>query len=195
MIDKVKIGGIIFLGDIKSLLYRDLFYRFTENYNDPLSVSDSKTERRKKLDFEHYIGAEFANKLENRFSRIKKVEIRVKKGKAVTEMNLFRFDMVIYLDSYKEKEYSVIKTPINSLEEFENILKNTSSELICIEHIRNKLFYENVLIKLGENSPCTASFYISDICDLLKKYAYQCTAVPCKNEIDEYFSIYGEKIK
>ena len=193
MIEHVKVGGRIFLGDIKSLLYREQFYRCAENFVSPQSVSDAKIARRKKLDFEHYISANFAQKLEEKFPRIKKAEIRAKRGKAVTEMNLFRFNMVLYLDHCEEKTYHVINTPINNIGELEEIVKNTKEDRICLKHLRNKLFYENVSVKFGESEPCTASFYISDIYGLFETYGYRCHAVPYRNEIDAYFEIYAEK--
>ena len=193
MIDHVRKDGIIFLGDNKSLSYREHFYRCAEDFDSPQTVAESRTERKNKFDFEHYIGADFVKGLEEKFPRVKKAEIRAKKGKYVTEMNLFRFDIVLYLDSYDEKEYTVINEPINGINELESAVKKCSADRICLEHLKNKLFYENVSVKFGENEQCTASFYISDICGLFEALGYHCRAVPCRNEIDGYFNIYADK--
>ncbi|MCM1220909.1 MAG: hypothetical protein NC548_41130, partial [Lachnospiraceae bacterium] len=187
MIDKVRKGGKIFLGDNKSAVLQEKFYRLIALWNGVCDDAEEKIDIKRKTDFEFYIGKEFFDSLSD-IPRVKHITLLVKKGKAVTEMNMFRYEAVIYLDEYDEKEYFDIDcsdTDISAIEE--KLRENSNKECIRLANIRNKLLNDVFSEKLGEEK--LVSLYVSDVCELAEKYGYNVTAVPSENESPEYFNI------
>lgn len=193
MIDHVKPDGRIFFGDMKSLTFRDTFYRCTENYTDPETVDSKAVSKRRKFDFEFYMNAEYLQSFKDKFSRVKKVEIRAKRGSFPTEMNLFRFNAVLYLDSVPESETVTIDCNGKNTGEIDEIIKKSGADRLCIENLTNKLFYEEVTSKFGGCEKEENAVYIGDVCRTAGKYGYTAYAVPMKNELDTKFRIIAER--
>lgn len=193
MIDHVKPNGRIFLGDIKSLTFRNIFYRCSENYENPESAEEKAVNKRRKFDFEFYMNGDYLQSFKNKFPRVKAVEIRAKRGKFPTEMNLFRFNAVLYLDSFQENETLTLNGYEKNFYEITEEVKNSGAECICIENLTNKLLYEEIMCKFSEQKNENNTVYISDICKALEKCGYSTYAMPMENELDLKFKVIAEK--
>lgn len=187
MINKVAKGGKIFLGDMKSKTMQDKFYTLTSKWNGDNENADETIAMKKKMDFEYYIDKSFFDSLMSE-PRVKKIELLLKKGKMLTEMNLFRFEAVIYLDEYEEKEFFHVDCEGMDLVKLGAVFEeNKDKEYIMLEHISNKLMNDVFAEKLGDK--LRASLYINDVCELAERYGFRTSVLPSNNESAEFFDI------
>lgn len=194
MIDKVGYGGKIFLGDIKSSSLRDMFYKTVELWNNDASDIEKRIERRKKYDFEFYISSEYLYSLQNTIPRIKHIDIMLKKGEFPTEMNLFRFDAIFYLDEYKETDHTEIDCKDLGLDEIEERIASAGADDLKLTSISNRLLMDIAEKKLGYSSSGKISHTIKAVCSIAEKHSYKAVAVPHGDDCSEKFDVLASKI-
>lgn len=184
MTDKVKKDGIVFLGDMKSAIFRDEFYRTcilhsgkTENINEQIAI-------KRKRDFEFYISGEYLRLLKDSIPRIKDVKLVLKRGSFPTEMNLFRFGAILYLDKAQNNDFNDIECSNMKLNDIIDSVKENGASRIKLCNIKNLLLEE--ILDLKNES---ISLYINDILSEAEKIGYKGFAVPHDNDVSLYFDV------
>ncbi len=192
MTDKVKYGGKIFLGDMKSAALRDMFYKTVELWKeDKNTINDleQRISKRKKRDFEFYISTDYLNSLKDIIPRIKKIEIHLKKGVYKTEMNLFRFDAVLFLDECSLYNFSSIDCKNKSINEIKEVLSVCKNKELKLTGFKNRLLTEIASDKLGEKRTQDNVYTINEICSIAERYGYSTIAGLHDKDCSEYFDI------
>ena len=102
MIAQVRPGGHVVLGDLVSGPQRRLMVEIAESIRGPGGGQPSlgdRVERRLALDEELVLDPQWARDLVGRHPRVASVSVETRTGQAATEMNLFRFDVIIDVDT------------------------------------------------------------------------------------------------
>lgn len=186
LISRVRYGGKVYLGDIKSAALQEEFYRAIELWNGPVEDLEAKIRTRQKKDFEFYIPEKFFEDLAAANPRIKHIEFMMKKGKAETEMNLYRYGVMIFLDEYKEPEYRKVDVRGKDLERL--LEENRDADCLEIAGLTSRLHGELRERLFGESCPEDAVF-IKDVCGMVEKFGYRTTVSPAEDECCGRFSI------
>jgi SAM-dependent methyltransferase len=101
-----KPGGAIFVGDVRSLPLLETFATSVELFQAPstLPLSDLRERIRRRLNLERelVISPAYFLALQRLYPRISRVEIRPKRGNSDNEMNRFRYDAVLFVDSHDQ---------------------------------------------------------------------------------------------
>ena len=130
-------NGKIFIGDIRNLQMLKLFYQylFIQRYDGNVIEMDLWMQHQINTEKELLVSPDFFRQLSKRYSRITQVDVLVKKGKDATEMNLFRYDVILHLDQtpihkkIDRYEYQDYQTLEKTLSEAINQIK--AGEVIC----------------------------------------------------------------
>lgn len=187
MMDKVKKGGKIFLGDIKSDAMRRKFYKLIAMWDGKCDNVEQEINIKEKNDMEFYIGRDFFDSLSD-IPRIRHIDVMLRKGMAQTEMNMFRYDVIIHLDEYDEKEFFFIDCSGMDIARInDEISANSGRDFIRLGNISNKLVNDVLHEKLGEEKK--DSLYAADVCAAAEKYGYETRVVPTRADSTEYFDI------
>lgn len=100
-VKKVKPGGAIFIGDIRSLPLLEAFNTSIELYRSPSSLSVAqlrqRINRRMKQEKELNVDPDFFPALQHRLPDIARVAVRPKRGVHQNEFNKFHYDAILYL--------------------------------------------------------------------------------------------------
>ena len=106
-IKATKPGGAIFVGDVRSLPLLETWSASVELFHAPstLRLSDLREEiqRRVNQERELLISPAFFLALRRRYPQISRVEIRPKWGNADNEMNSYRYNVTLFVDSHEPK--------------------------------------------------------------------------------------------
>ena len=106
-IKATKPGGAIFVGDVRSLPLLEAWSASVELFHAPstLHLSDLREEIRRRVNQERelLISPAFFLALRRRYPQISRVEIRPKWGKADNEMNSYRYNVTLFVDSHEPK--------------------------------------------------------------------------------------------
>jgi ubiquinone/menaquinone biosynthesis C-methylase UbiE len=98
----VKPGGLIFIGDVRSLVLLEPYAVSIELYQAAFSMSLRELRERvsHRIQFEEQlvISPEFFLALRDRFPKIKRVEVHPKLGRFDNEMTRFRYNAILHLD-------------------------------------------------------------------------------------------------
>lgn len=180
--DKVREGGVLFLGDMKSAELRDLFYRTCVIKNGKYEDIEAQASQRKKRDFEFYISGDYLCSLMEKIPRIKGVKMLLKKGVLSTEMNLFRFDAVLYLDSAPSDDYTEINCKNMNIDDIRKAVTENGGHGIRLIGIRNKLLEEETA-----SSDTGISLYAADVINAAESLGYSCLAVPHDTGLSRFF--------
>ncbi|QYX31923.1 non-ribosomal peptide synthetase [Sphaerospermopsis torques-reginae] len=101
-INTVSYQGKIFIGDVRNLHLLEAFHTATQFHRAPdnLSIQELRQQIQTSIrnEAELLIDPDFFIALKQRFPRITHVKIELKRGENLTEMNRFRYDVVLYLD-------------------------------------------------------------------------------------------------
>ena len=182
MADKVRKGGVIFLGDMKSAELRELFYRTCIARSGKTDDMEKQVSAREKRDFEFYISGDYLRSLMERIPRIKKVQMILKKGILPTEMNLFRYEAVLYLDSAEEENFTLIDCTDMDIDAIAEKVKENGGSEIRLTGIRNRLLDEETQTPFSG-----VSLYIADIAKAAESLGYTAAAVPHDGGMSRYF--------
>ncbi|WP_392479123.1 amino acid adenylation domain-containing protein [Nostoc sp. C110] len=155
-VSAVRNQGKIFIGDVRNLHLLEVFHTAVK-FNrapDELSVKDLRQQIQKSIhtEGELLIDPNLFIALKQRFPRISHVQIQMKRGYGQTEMNRFRYDVVLHLDQtdtpIAEPEWLDWQTEQLNLEKIERILTTQQPDFIGIKNIPNaRLTSEMVLLE------------------------------------------------
>ena len=191
--DKIGYGGKLFLGDMKSASLRDTFYRTVEMWNGKKEDLEVKINKRKKMDFEFYISTDYLRSLTEKIPRIKHIDFLLKKGKCRTEMNIFRFNAIFWLDEYEPVKYVGKDCSAMDMSSIEEYLSSCNDDAVKLSGISNKLLVDIKAEKLGMDISAVNSCYISDVCKAAEKYGYTVKAAPHESDLSDEFDILARR--
>jgi cyclopropane fatty-acyl-phospholipid synthase-like methyltransferase/acyl carrier protein len=155
-INSIETGGKILIGDVRNLKLLEAFHTAVEFYraDDDLSIKELRQRIRNGLRTEEelLIDPDFFIFLKQKYPRISQVQIELKRGYNQTEMNRFRYDVVLYLDQPQPlvAEWQWLNWEVEqlSLEKIQRILDTQKPDLLGIENIPNiRLISEMVLLE------------------------------------------------
>ena len=158
-INAVATGGKILIGDVRNFKLLDAFHTAVEFYRADDEVSSQELRQRIKnsirTEEELLIDPDFFIALKQKHPRISQVQIELKRGSNKTEMNRFRYDVVLYLDQPPTlaQEWHWLDWDVEklNLKTIETLLKTQEPDLLGIQNIPNaRLSSEMVLL---ENIP------------------------------------------
>lgn len=184
MADKVREGGVIFLGDMKSAELRELFYRTCIIRSGKTEDIENQIEQRKKRDFEFYISGDYLRSLMDSIPRIKRVKMILKRGILPTEMNLFRFEAVLYLDSAPDGKFAEIDCAGMDIGGITKAVKENSGTALKLTGIKNRLLEEET-----GDSDGSVSLYAADVIKAAEKLGYSSLAVLHDGGMSRYFDV------
>ncbi len=101
MIEKTRTGGHVIIGDLVSRPQRRLMMMISEALRDPAANNAlvvERAERRLSLDEDVTLEPSWVTTLPSRLPRVSSANVELRSGRHPTEMNLFRFDVVLELD-------------------------------------------------------------------------------------------------
>lgn len=135
--------GVIFVGDVPNYdlshsLHAQVIKR--RNPNATAEVVRSMLYNNVMAEKELFFSPSYFYQLQRRSKTLSAVECMVKTGSEVTEMNMFRFDAVIYkkADTVIQPEAFVDYSQLGSLSAIETLLRSTSYA-VAVQNIPNKL--------------------------------------------------------
>ncbi|ACC81023.1 non-ribosomal peptide synthetase [Nostoc punctiforme] len=150
----VRTQGTIFIGDVRNLHLLEAFHTAVEFYRAPdeLSIKDLRQQIKKSIrtEGELLIDPNFFIALKQKFPRISNVQIQLKRGSAQTEMNRFRYDVVLHLDQtdipLAEPEWLDWQSQQLNLETIEGILTTQQPDLLGIKAVPNAYLTSEMLL-------------------------------------------------
>lgn len=191
--DKIGHGGKLFLGDMKSESLRNVFYRTVEMWSCDKDNIENRINKRKKHDFEFYISTDYLRSLSKMIPRIKHIDFLLKKGKCRTEMNLFRFNAIFWLDEYEPIKYAEKDCSSMNIDSIEEYLSSCTDDAVKLLAISNRLLIEIKSEKLGIDGTDENGCYIKDVCEVAEKCGYTVKAVPHESDLSDKFDILARR--
>jgi acyl carrier protein len=156
VINSIETGGKVLIGDVRNFKLLEAFHTAVEFYRaaDDLSIKELRQRIRNSLRTEEelLIDPNFFIALKQKYSRISQVQIELKRGYNQTEMNRFRYDVVLYLDQPQTlvTEWQWLDWQVEqlNLEKIQHILDTQKPNLLGIQDIPNiRLMSEMVLLE------------------------------------------------
>ncbi len=139
----VKPGGMIFLGDIRSLPLMKAFHSSVQLYQATPSLSveqlKEKIDREMEQETELLVSPELFVALKEKHPEISHVQIRLQRGREYNELNKYRYSVLLHIEA---QPASVIAPTVESgagmsYEEIEAYLQQKQPESICLSGIVN----------------------------------------------------------
>lgn len=191
--DKLADEGRILIGDVKEEWNRKRFYIACETYEGDKRELEKRINARQNTDFEFYMSIEYIKDMYKKVSRIKNVDILSKRGSCATEMNLFRFNVLFYLDKYDAPDYEIIDCSRKNPEEIKKLVADTESKQpLKFINIKNKLLVDYYNEYLEEENETEGSMFIQEIEKILRDRGYRTLAYISDNDY-ESFDVSGWK--
>jgi len=156
VINSIETGGKILIGDVRNFKLLEAFHTAVEFYraDDDLSIKELRQRIRNSLRTEEelLIDPNLFICLKQKYPRISQVQIQLKRGYNQTEMNRFRYDVILYLDQPQTlvTEWQSLDWQVEqlNLKTIQNILNTQEPDLLGIENIPNiRLISEMVLLE------------------------------------------------
>jgi len=101
LVNTVEPGGFIYVGDVISLSLMEAFHTSVQLYQAPARLStDELRERIKKARLQEeqlFIDPEFFHAFKQDFPAITRVQIQLRRGRALNEMTQFRYDVILQI--------------------------------------------------------------------------------------------------
>ena len=208
-ISKISDGGILFIGDVRNYALDANFYTSVALYNTykkeekTINKIQQSVKNNMLLNIELSIHPQFFYNLIKNDPKVSYVEILYKEGTYFNEMNLFRYDAIIYINSkneltnYIQKLWEdIVGNSSDPINEFELFLSEEFVIPMLITEIPNKhLSYTSHLLKansettLTQITPAVCSVNYSDISLLIKKHHYQFKLLPSKLKFTDHFDL------
>ncbi|MGO9451100.1 MAG: condensation domain-containing protein, partial [Candidatus Binataceae bacterium] len=109
-IAKTRSGGAVFVGDVRNLALLRMFYGSIEFHRArddllPREVA-RRAEQRLSGEKEFVLDPRFWPLLRDRFQRIDAVEVYLKRGRSHNELNCFRYDVILHIESGRHSDVS-----------------------------------------------------------------------------------------
>ena len=154
-INAMGTGGKILIGDVRNFQLLEAFHTAVEFYraNDEVSSRElrQRIQNSIRTEEELLIDPDFFIALQQKYPRISQVQIQLKRGDCHTEMNRFRYDVVLYLDQTQTpvKEWQWLDWSAEQLDlsAIATILTTQQPDLLGIQNIPNaRLSKEMVLL-------------------------------------------------
>ncbi|MFN6487001.1 MULTISPECIES: non-ribosomal peptide synthetase [unclassified Nostoc] len=153
-VSAVSNQGKIFIGDVRNLHFLEAFHTAVEFYSAPneLLIKDLRQQIQKSIrtEGELLIDPNLFIALKQRFPRISHVQIQLKRGYGQTEMNRFRYDVVLHLDQtdtpVEEPEWLDWQTEELNLKTIERILTTQQPDFLGIKNIPNARLTSEMLL-------------------------------------------------
>ncbi len=139
----VKPGGMIFLGDIRSLPLMRAFHSSVQLFqaSPSLSVQQLKQQidRKMQQETELLVSPELFVALKEKYPEITHVQIRLQRGSEHNELNKYRYSVLLHIEAKSQK---VIEAPVKSgegmsSEEIESYLQQKQPSVICFNSLAN----------------------------------------------------------
>ncbi|NET61333.1 MAG: amino acid adenylation domain-containing protein, partial [Symploca sp. SIO2E6] len=139
----VKPGGMIFLGDIRSLPLMKAFHSSVQLYQATPSLSLEKLkqqiDREMEQETEFLVSPELFVALKEKHPEITHVQIRLQRGSEQNELNKYRYSVLLHIEA---QPTSVIAPTVESsadmsLQEIETYLRDKEPESICFSGLVN----------------------------------------------------------
>jgi len=187
--DKLAENGRIFLGDIKENWNKFRFYRAWELSNDKnMGDLEKRINDRAEIDNEFYMTKEFIDSFKINVQRVTGTEFYCKRGNSPTEMNLFRFNAIVYLDKYDAKVPDiVVDCKGKSSDDIKKLLSNAENvECIKFINIKNRFILSNFNEMLGETNDLSCAVNVKEACDILNEKGYKAFAMVSEQDYDSY---------
>ncbi|NEP88102.1 MAG: amino acid adenylation domain-containing protein [Okeania sp. SIO2C2] len=146
----VKPGGVIFLGDIRSLPLMKAFHSSVELYQGTPSLSveqlKAKIDRKMEQETELLVSPELFVAIKEKHPEITHVQVRLQRGKEHNELNKYRYSVQLHIDA---QPASVIAETVESrvgmsYEEIETYLRDKEPESICFSGLVNERVAKDV---------------------------------------------------
>jgi amino acid adenylation domain-containing protein len=143
-IEKIEDSGVIIIGDVRDYKLLEDYYRSIELYKieDDKSIQDlnQRIKNGIKNEEELLIDPQYFVSLYKRFQKISHVDIRYKQGIYQTEMNKYRYDVIIHIN--KEATKNIDRrfdwdNEKNINKELQKVLKEESPDAVCIDNVPN----------------------------------------------------------
>ncbi|NEO38504.1 MAG: amino acid adenylation domain-containing protein [Moorea sp. SIOASIH] len=139
----VKPGGMIFLGDIRSLPLMKAFHSSVQLYQATPSLSveqlKQKIDREMERETELLVSPELFVGLKEKYPEITHVQIRLQRGSEHNELNKYRYSVLLHIEA--EPASVIVATVENgagmSYEEIETYLRQKQPESICFSGLVN----------------------------------------------------------
>lgn len=141
----VKPGGAIFIGDVRSLPLLEALHTSVQIHQSPASLSTAqlkeRVERRMSQEEELVISPDFFYALRQHLPRISHIKVRHKRGLCHNELNRFRYDVILRVES---ADYDLLEKPSLDWErdeltvpEVRRLLEETKPEALWITGVPN----------------------------------------------------------
>jgi len=155
----VKPGGLIFIGDVRSLVLLEPYAASIELYQAPSSMSlgelRDRVSHRIRFEEQLVISPEFFLALQDRFPKIKRVEVHPRLGRFDNEMTRFRYNAILHLDDAQngDLELSFLDCAEKrfTLDSIAALLRNSVKGSLAIKNVINSRIENDVeaLAQLG----------------------------------------------
>lgn len=191
--DKLVEGGKIFIGDVKEEWNRRRFYEACETYGGDRRDLEKRIASRQSTDFEFYMSREYLEGMCKYVPRIKGVDILSKRGSFPTEMNLFRFNAILHLDNYSERETEKTDCSGKSRDEILELISSADgTRPVKYKNIKNRLLVNYYKEALEEEFETEDTLFIQEAESILRERGYRTLAYISGND-RESFDIEGWK--
>jgi amino acid adenylation domain-containing protein/FkbH-like protein len=145
VLDAVRNGGSIFIGDVRSFPLLETFHTSIQLHQATGSLSCAELQERIRKNVaregELLVDPEFFTSLRTKLPRISHVEIHLKRGRAHNELTRFRYDVVLHVDNTaaQELDCSWLDWSRQSLsaESLRETLRSTQPEVLGITGVPN----------------------------------------------------------
>ncbi|UNY98316.1 amino acid adenylation domain-containing protein [Zhouia spongiae] len=169
--EKIPGKGFIIVGDIRNYQLMEDFFRSTELYkiDEGQSVNTLKERIKNEMrnEKELIIDPQYFVYLQKRFPRVSHVDIRYKQGKYQTEMNKYRYNVILHInnDFVKEVDKRFDWSVENELyEKLDKVLQDENIDVVSLENVPNYFLEEDeVLSQLIEEEGATLNEIKSQI--------------------------------
>ena len=148
-VQAVAPGGVLFLGDVRSLPLLTAFHTWVQFYQ--AAVGTERTQLRQQVERSRFeepelaIDPAFFQTLRDRFPQIQQVQIRLSRGRSQNEMVQFRYNVLLYVENKitatnKPSFHSVHldwKSNQVTIAEIQKQLCETQPEIVVVMNVRN----------------------------------------------------------
>jgi acyl carrier protein len=170
-------GGVVFIGDVRSLPLLEVFHASVQVQRAPATLSRAQLRQRVQdslhTEAELVIDPEFFWALPERLRQIRQVEMQLKRGETHNELTRFRYDVILHVGEV-ESSKSLLEVPWLEWQQagltvagLRQRLLETPSEVLGVRGVPNARVQEAVrLVELlhAEGGPVT----VGELCDAVQ---------------------------
>ncbi|HEY9852905.1 MAG TPA: thioesterase domain-containing protein, partial [Leptolyngbyaceae cyanobacterium] len=148
-IERVNPGGVLFVGDVRSLPLLTAFHTWVQFGQADAGMErnklQQKVERSQFEESELAIDPVFFHALRDKFPQIRQVQIRLSRGRIHNEMTQFRYNVLLHINHYGDIGFRTSTQPTQNdwklnpiaVEEIKKNLIETNPELFIIANVTN----------------------------------------------------------